>query len=236
MVALTALLISAALLPVPSWQTEPLNGWDITLSAQGAGLVISADASACQVPETFPIHPGTTVSLENSEGNELATAHFLDPLQSGVPSQTPAQPGEACQLSARFKDIPRGNGYRLRIGPDSSDLTPSGGSGSDAAAELAVTLAFVTIDGMQVIDNADGTHDCIQDGQTAITPGAQLEWSPAFPPSDPRNADPWDGVFGSLVLSTPDVPVQLCSLAAGVRVPYAKSFTFTIGDAALETD
>jgi hypothetical protein len=231
MISITAALITAALLNIYSFQTESPSEWNIRFSVQGVGLVTNADASACLVPETFPIQPGRTISIEDAEGRKLGVTRFADPLVSGMPSPAAVSPGEACQLTALFRGIPRGNGFLFRIEADRTRrATPIA---ENATGEFAATILFSTGDEILVIENLDGTRDCTSEAPTAIYPGAQLQWSPAFPTSDQRNAAPWDGVFHSLLFSVPWVPDQRCILSAGVHVPYAESFTFTVGDVAL---
>jgi hypothetical protein len=219
------------LLTLPSWQTDPPAEWNIRLSVEGAGLVTNADATACLVPETFPIQPGETVAVEDAEGHELGVTRFADPLRSGMPSPAPPSPGEACQLTARLEGIPQGNGYLFRVGADpTQSATPIA---ETAAEEIGVIVLFATGDEIQVIENLDGTRDCTPQSQSVIYPGARLQWSPAFPPSDQRNAAPWDGAFDSRLFAVPWAPVQRCILSAGVHVPSVEPLTLAIGDVAL---
>ncbi len=231
MISLIPVLIAATLLNVSSLQTEPANEWNIRFAVQGAGLVTNADASACLVPETFPIQPGRNISIEDAEGHERGVTQLADPLISGMPLPTTVSPGEACQLTAIFRGIPHGNGYLFRV--EAGRTERSTPIAENAAEEIAVIILFATGDEIQAIENLDGTRDCTPESPTAIYPGARLQWSPAFPTSDERNAPPWDGVFHSLLFTVPWVPNQHCILSAGVHVPYAESMTFAIGDVAL---
>ena len=224
----------AALLNIFSWQTEPGGEWNIRLSVQGAGLVTNADESACQVSKSFPIQPGRRITVADGEGHELGVPRLADPLVSGMPLPTAVSPGDACQLTAILRDIPHEDGYLFRIAGDPSPRsTPTA---ENAAEDIAVIILFSTGDEIQVVENLNGTGDCTPDSQSAVYPGARLQWSPAFPTSDQRNASPWDGVFHSLLFSVPWVSVQHCTLSAGVHIPYAESLTFAIGDVALPQD
>jgi hypothetical protein len=231
MISLATVLITAALLSLSSFQTDPPSEWNIRVSVQGTDLVTNADARACQVPGTFPIQPGRNFSIEDAEGHVLGVTRFSDPLISGVPSPTTVSPRESCQLTAIFRGIPHGNGYLFRIEADRNQRsTPIA---KNAAGEIVATILFATGDEIQVIENLDGTRDCTPESPSAVYPGAQLQWSPAFPTSNQRHAAPWDGVFRSLLFAVPWVPTQHCILSAGVHVPYAESMTFAIDDVAL---